>query len=457
MKKIFPLTFWCHKVIPLVYDNSLSYYETLCKVRHILNEVIKQLELTEEEIEALENYIENNLGEIVSKELNKMLQNGQLSVAFKNKTNYYDLGELSNFRIAYRTPSIDERDRIIAECITEKAIYAQYQWVYYTESPDYKNEPNTIPLYNPDNPEEVYNVNGKGTSCSTTLCNVLYNIGYTDLKGVAKWADARVKEYSFPEYLQSKNWIPITDKSQLIQGDIVFVGYANYNDERQYNPSHCFVYNGYVSGKMTAYDFGNTTYIQNNSINDFVWDITTPQTQEVVGGALFRCYANADMRDVGDNLWVGESYEGDNGEVFQRIVNTENLYVLYHTKKVNRDNTVSWSYQRFPVSSYNTWRGITVYVKVYESGAIGFKMNGTLDSEIGNLSGPIDYTIFSFNTFANYKFINDVFNDTFTVDGKTVRVGTVTENNITTVHLYMDSETVAAGTEIHYHRTMYLR
>lgn len=32
--------FWCHKILPLVYDASLSYYEFLCKVCSKLNEVI---------------------------------------------------------------------------------------------------------------------------------------------------------------------------------------------------------------------------------------------------------------------------------------------------------------------------------------------------------------------------------------------------------------------------------
>lgn len=35
-----PFGFWCQKVLPLVYDDSLSYYEVLCKVRDKLNEVI---------------------------------------------------------------------------------------------------------------------------------------------------------------------------------------------------------------------------------------------------------------------------------------------------------------------------------------------------------------------------------------------------------------------------------
>lgn len=35
--------FWCQKVIPLVYDNSLSYYEVLCKVVDYLNKVIEDI------------------------------------------------------------------------------------------------------------------------------------------------------------------------------------------------------------------------------------------------------------------------------------------------------------------------------------------------------------------------------------------------------------------------------
>jgi hypothetical protein len=34
------MEFWCQKVLPLVYDDSLSYYELLCKVVDYLNKVI---------------------------------------------------------------------------------------------------------------------------------------------------------------------------------------------------------------------------------------------------------------------------------------------------------------------------------------------------------------------------------------------------------------------------------
>ena len=34
--------FWCQKILPAVYDDSLSYYELLCKVIHKLNELIEK-------------------------------------------------------------------------------------------------------------------------------------------------------------------------------------------------------------------------------------------------------------------------------------------------------------------------------------------------------------------------------------------------------------------------------
>ena len=40
-KDIKPLLFWCHKILPLVYDDSISYYEVLCKVVAKINEVIE--------------------------------------------------------------------------------------------------------------------------------------------------------------------------------------------------------------------------------------------------------------------------------------------------------------------------------------------------------------------------------------------------------------------------------
>lgn len=34
------LRYWSHKILPLVYDDSLSYYEVLSKMRAKINEII---------------------------------------------------------------------------------------------------------------------------------------------------------------------------------------------------------------------------------------------------------------------------------------------------------------------------------------------------------------------------------------------------------------------------------
>lgn len=43
MKTIEHVRYWCFKVLPLVYDDSLSYYEVLCKVVEKLNEMVDNL------------------------------------------------------------------------------------------------------------------------------------------------------------------------------------------------------------------------------------------------------------------------------------------------------------------------------------------------------------------------------------------------------------------------------
>lgn len=53
--KIPHFRFWCQKVLPLVYDNSLSYYEVLCKVVHYINELIDDDKIMADEIDDLRN------------------------------------------------------------------------------------------------------------------------------------------------------------------------------------------------------------------------------------------------------------------------------------------------------------------------------------------------------------------------------------------------------------------
>lgn len=47
--------FWCHKVLPLVYDNSLSYYELLCKIMRYLGDLIEDIDKMKENIQSLKD------------------------------------------------------------------------------------------------------------------------------------------------------------------------------------------------------------------------------------------------------------------------------------------------------------------------------------------------------------------------------------------------------------------
>lgn len=50
-----PFRFWCQKVLPLVYDDSLSYYELLCKVVDFLNKTMEDVSNIDKDMTALYN------------------------------------------------------------------------------------------------------------------------------------------------------------------------------------------------------------------------------------------------------------------------------------------------------------------------------------------------------------------------------------------------------------------
>lgn len=61
--KITPLKMWVQNVLPVVYDDSLSYYEMVGKINEKTNEIITQVNENTDDIEAL-NYVIQELGDI---------------------------------------------------------------------------------------------------------------------------------------------------------------------------------------------------------------------------------------------------------------------------------------------------------------------------------------------------------------------------------------------------------
>lgn len=78
---------WCYKVLPLVYDDSLSYYEVLCKVVDYINNIIDSLKEQSEEIDKLQvemkevqqwiaNFDTKYLEELIKKHIANMIYVG---------------------------------------------------------------------------------------------------------------------------------------------------------------------------------------------------------------------------------------------------------------------------------------------------------------------------------------------------------------------------------------------
>ena len=73
--------FWCQKVIPLVYDDSLSYYEVLCKVVEYINglidsdkEIVENIQQLRSELTVAQEWIDSFNYEPLLQTVKEMVQ-----------------------------------------------------------------------------------------------------------------------------------------------------------------------------------------------------------------------------------------------------------------------------------------------------------------------------------------------------------------------------------------------
>lgn len=77
-----PLLVYCNKILPMVYDESLSYYENICRLAQILLKTIEEVNRISDELDNLEE----NIVEITENVINEALSEGKLFI----KTNYIE-------------------------------------------------------------------------------------------------------------------------------------------------------------------------------------------------------------------------------------------------------------------------------------------------------------------------------------------------------------------------------
>ena len=93
-KTLRPFRYWCQKVLPLVYDDSLSYYELLCKIVDYLNKTMEDVETLHEDVtnlstayEQLQNYVNTYFSSLdvqneINNKIDEMASDGTLTALF---------------------------------------------------------------------------------------------------------------------------------------------------------------------------------------------------------------------------------------------------------------------------------------------------------------------------------------------------------------------------------------
>lgn len=121
--------FWCQKVLPAVYDDSLSYYELLCKVMSKLNEVIDVINTFETGHKDIYNRLDNldklvaDLEDVVKADYDELKGLiGDNKQAIEDNYNHF-------------TDEINELKRKLKEIVSTMRIYDPTKG-YYTNSVD---------------------------------------------------------------------------------------------------------------------------------------------------------------------------------------------------------------------------------------------------------------------------------------------------------------------------------
>jgi archaellum component FlaC len=135
-----PFTFWCQKVLPLVYDDALSYYEVLGKTVDYLNNVMKDMNSFTAMVEAQGQSVvalQSEMNE-VQNELEKVKNGNYVSLYLDSLTNWIDenLKSLVSNIVKYVAFELDETGHLIAN-IPSTWDFLQFDTVIDTNDTNY--------------------------------------------------------------------------------------------------------------------------------------------------------------------------------------------------------------------------------------------------------------------------------------------------------------------------------
>lgn len=101
--EIRPFRYWCNKVLPMVYDDSLSYYELLCKVvKHLndigsgVNSLGENVQFVYEEFNKFIKDFEGAVDDVVEESLDRFIREGMVVTSVNGQKGYVVINALPN-------------------------------------------------------------------------------------------------------------------------------------------------------------------------------------------------------------------------------------------------------------------------------------------------------------------------------------------------------------------------
>lgn len=171
-RNISELKFWCQAVLPLVYDDSLSYYELLCKVVHKLNETIDLANKLNSEW----NDIKGTALQLIIDYVNEQINNGTIGTIIE---------EATKEKFAELEKELNALSKTVTDNKTETD--SSIESLNNTITSNYSALSDKINVVN--NSRKTFNFSG-----NTIIIGDSYGDGYTPDGNVTSWCEL-VKNY----------------------------------------------------------------------------------------------------------------------------------------------------------------------------------------------------------------------------------------------------------------------
>lgn len=189
------LWFWCHKVIPLVYDDSLSYYELLCKVVQKVNEIISNMSELDEYIkEEIAHAFEDT--DAVRNIIDQILADNNIALRTDFTSNDIDI---NTTRTLYYTKSeyyktLQSFTKVDNDFICVFGRYDRIHYVIRRFNSDWEQVGGQSAMFS-----------GHGNDCASDGVNRLFVLSsyYSDS---VYYDDGLIRIFSLPEFTQVDTW-----------------------------------------------------------------------------------------------------------------------------------------------------------------------------------------------------------------------------------------------------------